>query len=273
MLLYIQMRFLLVLFAAGLFAADPKLGDSREEVIRLMGEPSSINSLPRGGAIFSFPRGDVYFDDKVVVKLDMMSEAEMSRRASVQKESKQKAASISESNSSFIDRVKSVRFLNADMLASRRDFVSWKTSFFSENERKTIAYAEWVVGPTGNISISIQFIQTDNMRTIRQEACIELLDDSDRVMGVIGQSRSYPSRPGRDDRLTFMYWDSIAGRANPPLVFDLKDLRNSAMPKVTKNPDGSYTRAFMDYVTSIRYLRLESTDSTIAYPLVRLVSR
>jgi len=268
------MRYLLpLIFAIKLFAEDPKLGDTRDDVVRMMGPPLSINSLPRGGAIFSFPRGDVYFDDKKVVKLDMMSEAEMTRRAAAQKESKQKSASVSETNSSFIAKIKAVRFLNADMLASRRDFVAWKTSFFSENERKTIAYAEWLVGPTGNISISIQFIQTDNMRTIRQEACIELVDDSDRVMGVIGQSRSYPSRPGRDDRLTFMYWDSVAGRANPPLVIDLKDLRNSAMPKVVRKQDGSYTQEFMDYVTSIRYLRLESTDTTIAYPLVKLVSR
>jgi hypothetical protein len=267
------MRFLLVLIAAGLFAADPKLGDSREEVIRLMGEPSSINSLPRGGAIFSFTRGDVYFDDKVVIRLDLMTEAEAARRTSRNLEAKTKQAAASGAHSSFVEKIKSERFLNADVLSSRMDLVSWKTSFFSKYKKKTIASAEWVVGPNGSLSISIQFLQSDDMRTVRQEACIELIDESDRILGVIGESNSYPSRPGRDDRLSFMYWNADAGRANPPLVIDLKEVRNSTMPKVVRNPDGSYTQAFMDYVTSIKYLRLESTDSTIAYPLVRLVSR
>jgi len=270
----ITMRLLLPLFLmTGLFAAEPKPGDTREDVSRMLGEPSSINSLPRGGAIHSYPRGDVYFDDKKVIKVDMISEEEFSRQSAARAESKRRQASISESNSAFVSKLKAFRFLNTDILSSRKDIVAWKSAFLSESKRKTIAYAEWVVGPAGNIAISIQFIQADDMRTIRQEACIELLDDSDRVLGVIGQSRSYPSRPGRDDRLTFMYWDVEQGRANPPLVIDLKDLRNSTMPKVSRMPDGTYTPAFMDYVNSIRFLRLESTDSTIAYPLLKLVSR
>ena len=215
----------------------------------------------------------MYFDDKKVIKVDMISEEEFSRQSAARAESKRRQASISESNSAFVSKLKAVRFLNTDILSSRKDIVAWKSAFLSESKRKTIAYAEWVVGPAGNIAISIQFIQADDMRTIRQEACIELLDDSDRVLGVIGQSRSYPSRPGRDDRLSFMYWDVEQGRANPPLVIDLKDLRNSTMPKVSRMPDGTYTPAFMDYVNSIRFLRLKSTDSTIAYPLLKLVSR
>jgi len=202
----------------------------------------------------------VYFDDKKVIKVDMISEEEFSRQSAARAESKRRQASISESHSAFVSKLKAVRFLNTDILSSRKDIVAWKSAFLSESKRKTIAYAEWVVGPAGNIAISIQFIQADDMRTIRQEACIELLDDSDRVLGVIGQSRSYPSRPGRDDRLSFMYWDVEQGR-------------NSTMPKVSRMPDGTYTPAFMDYVNSIRFLRLESTDSTIAYPLLKLVSR
>ncbi len=270
----IPMRHLLpLLLVAGLFAAEPKPGDTREEVGRMLGEPSSVNPLPKGGAIYSYPRGDVYFDDKKVVKVDMVSEEVFARQSASRAESKRRQESVSESNALFVARLKSVRFLNADMLSSRQDLVAWKSSFFGESKRKTIAHAEWVVGPTGNVALSIQFIQADDMRTIRQEACIQLLDDNDRVLGVIGQSRSYPSSPGHDDRLSFMSWDVEACRANPPLLIDLKDLRNSAMPKVSRKPDGTYTPAFMDFVNSVRYLRLESTDSTIAYPLVKLVSR
>lgn len=66
-----------ILGTASLLAADPKVGDHRADVLKALGEPNAISPLREGGAIFSYPRGDIYFDSKEVVKVDMISEEEL----------------------------------------------------------------------------------------------------------------------------------------------------------------------------------------------------
>lgn len=64
----------LILVCARLQGEDPKIGASREEVIRLLGEPRGRVGLRDGGAIFSFSRGDVTFDKTKAIKVDLVSE-------------------------------------------------------------------------------------------------------------------------------------------------------------------------------------------------------
>jgi hypothetical protein len=57
-------------------AVDPKVGDTRDDVVKLLGEPNGKVPLRDGGAIYSYPRGDVYFDSRKVTKVDIISEEE-----------------------------------------------------------------------------------------------------------------------------------------------------------------------------------------------------
>ena len=71
----------MALFAsAALFASDPKIGDSRDEVVRIMGQPGNIVPLAAGGHIYSYPRGDVIFDQKSVTKLDLITDEQLKKR-------------------------------------------------------------------------------------------------------------------------------------------------------------------------------------------------
>ena len=73
------MRLLALFMFALAFAEDPKIGDTREKVISLLGNPDGNLVLKDGGAMFSYPRGDVVFDKRGVIRHNLLPEAEFKR--------------------------------------------------------------------------------------------------------------------------------------------------------------------------------------------------
>lgn len=57
-----------------LLGEDPKLGATREEVIKLLGEPSGRIELRDGSTLFSYGRGSITFDKAKAIKIDLISE-------------------------------------------------------------------------------------------------------------------------------------------------------------------------------------------------------
>jgi hypothetical protein len=75
----LDMRFVLLFIFAAVLAEDPKVGDTREKVIGLLGKPNGNLTLRDGAEVFSYPRGDVFFDKKGVCKQTLLPEAEFKR--------------------------------------------------------------------------------------------------------------------------------------------------------------------------------------------------
>lgn len=93
----------IALFAsASLFAADPKVGDTREDVVRLMGQPGNILPLAAGGHIYSYPRGDVFFDKKGVTKLDLISEEQLKKKDEQRREAPAREVATPKSKSQML---------------------------------------------------------------------------------------------------------------------------------------------------------------------------
>ena len=57
-----------------LLGEDPKLGATREEVTKLLGEPSGRIELRDGSTLFSYGRGSITFDKTKAIKIDLISE-------------------------------------------------------------------------------------------------------------------------------------------------------------------------------------------------------
>jgi hypothetical protein len=100
------MRFVFLFLFAAAFAVDPKVGDKREKVIALLGQPNSKLPLKDGAEVFSYPRGDVFFDKYVVTRLTLLPEAEFKR----QEEERTRPvvlspAEVAAKNKAIVDRI------------------------------------------------------------------------------------------------------------------------------------------------------------------------
>ncbi len=88
----ISTPFLFFVACVCLYGEDPKLGSTREEVVKLLGEPNGRIELKNGGSIFSFSRGIVTFDKTKAVKVDLVSERQADEARAIEKAQRDAAA-------------------------------------------------------------------------------------------------------------------------------------------------------------------------------------
>jgi hypothetical protein len=175
---------------------DPKLGASREEVVRLLGEPNGRLELKNGGAIYSYKRGDVTFDKNKAIKIDLASEKEVQESMEAERLRK---ASIDAKNApggeAFIEKKRQLRdFLLTEFHISKtvgnpiREFVHKGSAYH--------AFSQYAPNGPRGLTISVQVNSEGNLALLAKY--LGFTDADYNQLGVSFGESDLLTQPTRD---------------------------------------------------------------------------
>jgi len=152
----ISALFLFVAASVRLCGEDPKAGATREEVVKMLGEPSGRMELRNGGAIYSYPRGDVTFDKNKATKVDLVT-ALQAEEAKDKDKSQREALALRNApgGEGYLEKKRQ------ELGALMSSFVSAKTpgdalTYFVHKSSACYRFTQYAPDGPGGLTISVQ---------------------------------------------------------------------------------------------------------------------